>query len=182
MSQPEFALIPTLMFCDYFLTVAGAVLKERGYDQVFEDGSYELNPLWQVDIDRKRWFNLRHSLLTLSITILLFVIVESGRLSPEFTEGFFGCLCILFGIIVGRHLANVIVLWRVADRVGRSAAAEMGDQELSLWTSTSQILGIGVPLALMTIFSFSPFAVGAVVAVGLMFAIHLGWIYRSLSR
>ncbi len=170
------------MFCDYYLTVAGAVLKKRGYDQLFEDEGYELNPLWQGDIDRQQWLNLRHILLTLSITVLLFVIVESDQLSTEFIEGFFGCLCILFGIIIGRHLSNVMVLWMVAHRFQQPTAPEIGDQELSLWTSTFQILGIGVPIVLMVIFSFSPFALGGVTAVGLMFVIHVGWLYRSRSH
>ncbi len=178
MSRPEFALIPTLMFCDYFLTVAGAVLKERGYDQVFEGETYELNPIWQIDIAQKHWFNPRHSLLTLSITLLLFVIVESEQLSAAFLNGFFGCLCILFGIIIGKHLSNLLIfIWITHQVQGGMGSIDIGE-DLNLWTSALQYITLLVPMGLIVIFAFSPFALGGLLAVLLILGLHLAWIWQ----
>lgn len=178
MSRPEFALIPTLMFCDYFLTVAGAVLKERGYDQVFEGEAYELNPVWQIDIAQKQWFNPRHTLLTLSITLLLFVIVESDQLSAPFLEGFLGCLCILFGIIIGKHLSNLLIFVWIARQVQRGTGSIAIGEELNLWTSALQYITVLVPMGLIVIFAFHPFALGGLLAVLLILGLHLVWIWR----
>lgn len=181
MSRPEFALIPILMFSDYFLTVAGAVLKERAYDRHFEIDSYELNPTWQTDIARKRWFNLRHALLTVLVTVLLFLIVESNYLPDPFLDAFFGCLCIVFGIIIGRHLSNLLIFVTIAHRAQDISGSVEMSQELTLWISTYQYIVVALPMLLVGIFSPTPFVGGGLVGVMLIFMMHLGWI-RQLRK
>ena len=91
MNYPELLLLPILMFADYFLTVVGAVQKEKKYSNHFTVQNYELNPIWQQDIAQKKWLNLRHILFTVLITVLLIFLTEFFSISPPMTNlSYFG--------------------------------------------------------------------------------------------
>jgi acetolactate synthase-1/2/3 large subunit len=66
-NHPESLLVPALMLTDYWLTVAGARLRDSGYASHFKTPSYELNPLWQKTIAGKRWLNGKHLALTVIV-------------------------------------------------------------------------------------------------------------------
>ncbi len=82
MKHPELILIPILMFSDYFLTVAGAVLKEKKYADHFKFEHYELNPIWQKEIAQKKWLNPKHIVLTIVFSSVLIFLMEFGEM-PE---------------------------------------------------------------------------------------------------
>ena len=63
MLHPEMILVPVLLLADYFLTIQGANAAAGKYSQHFRVRHYQLNPLWQQAIARRKWFNPRHLLL-----------------------------------------------------------------------------------------------------------------------
>ena len=68
MKHPEVILVPAFMLADYFLTLAGAVLRDRKYSDHFKTEHYEMNPLWQKDVARKKWLNPRHIVLVVVVS------------------------------------------------------------------------------------------------------------------
>jgi len=97
------------MLADYLLTVIGTIQKEKKYDDHFKSQYYELNPLWQKQISQRKWFNPRHILLTVSFSAVIAYLIEFGGLPAFLAQGVIGCLFILYGLIIGRHLSNILV-------------------------------------------------------------------------
>jgi hypothetical protein len=109
MNHPEVFIIPVMMLADHFLTVWGAILSEKKYRQHFKIEHYELNPLWQKNIASKKWFNPRHLIMVAIITLFCF-LWSTGWKDPDMVaEGLFGFLTVLFGSIIGGHLANIFI-------------------------------------------------------------------------
>ncbi|HCE45746.1 MAG TPA: hypothetical protein DET40_19560 [Lentisphaeria bacterium] len=55
MKHQEVLLLPMPMFSDYFLTLLGAVMKDKKYCEHLKTQHYELNPVWQVNIAQKKY-------------------------------------------------------------------------------------------------------------------------------
>ena len=108
MKYPELFLVPILMFVDYFLTLAGAVLKDKKYGEHFKLEHYELNPVWQRDIAQRKWFNPRQILLVVLVSAVIIALMEFGQVPETFIQGLMGCLLVSLGMITGRHLANLM--------------------------------------------------------------------------
>lgn len=178
MKHPQIVLLPLLMFADYFLTVWGAVLRDKGYGNYFKSEHYELNPVWQKAISRKRWVNPRHIVLTLLISGILAALLEFGDVPEPFPEFLFGCLFVSFGMIVGRHLSNILIFRRLALRPQEISGQVVMAHSLTLSISAFQYLVVAVPVAMVAIFSPTPFALGGAAAAVVMFVVHAVWIWR----
>jgi len=178
MKYPEMILLPILMFLDYFLTVFAAVQKEKKYSRHFKIKHYELNPNWQKSISKMQWINPRHILLTLSITTLLIVAVEYFNLSASMVALLEGCLFIVFSLVIGRHISNILIFWYV----GRKPENISGEVEMShtlmLYFSLFQYMGFLLPMTLILVFTKSPFSLGGVLGVLILAFVHLNWIKK----
>ena len=99
MRYPQILILPVLMLADYFLTVAGAILKDRGYSKHFRSRHYELNPVWQKQIAARKWFSPRHLLTTVITCGALTLIFEFGNTPDGFAKGAMGCLFTVYGLL-----------------------------------------------------------------------------------
>jgi hypothetical protein len=172
---PEAVIVPVLMLADYFLTVAGATARDQGYDQHFKHEQYELNPRWQKDIARKRWFNPRHLLLTVLVSGALILVLERGLVPRVFAAMFLGALLAVFGAIVGRHLNNLLLFNHLARRKGDVTGAVTMTHAFALSTSLYQTVMVFVPIALLAAVTQNPWLVGAIIGFGSMGLAHLMW-------
>jgi hypothetical protein len=179
MKHPEIVLLPILMFADYFLTVLGAVLRERKYAEHFKVEHYELNPLWQKTIARKQWLNPRHILVTLLMTGVVAGLLELGTLPKTFAEGMLGCLFITYGTVIGRHCNNLLLFWRLARKPTEISGQITMAHALSLSISLYQYLVVALPMLLLAIFSPTPFVLGGLVGIVLLILAHLRWLLRQ---
>jgi hypothetical protein len=98
---------------DYYLTIVGArIYDAAGRRHVRFQGSYELNPLFQKDVDARRLFSFRWiAMLLLSagcIWLLWFLAVER-RHQPELYSFSVGCLFLLSFAANMRHARNILV-------------------------------------------------------------------------
>lgn len=167
-----------LLCADYFLTVLGAKVRERVYALHFKTEHYELNPTWQKTIARKQWFNPRHILVTLLSTGLLAGLLEWGACPPAFAEGVPGCVFIMFGTIIGRHVNNLLLFRRVARQPPELAGQITLTYALTLSMSLYQTIGIAIPLLLLALFSPTPFVLGGLCGVLALIVTHLRWLWR----
>src|SRR5262249_53832041 len=114
MKYPQILLLPVMMFADYFLTVWGAILKERKHSEHFKHEHYELNPIFQKEIAKKKWFNPRHTLVTILVSLGLALLLQFGDIPDAVAEGLLGYFFTLFGAIIGRHLSNILIFKQMA--------------------------------------------------------------------
>jgi hypothetical protein len=179
MRHPEVVLAPALMVLNYYLTLLGADLARQSYRRHFLTAHYELNPVWQKAVDRRRWFNLRHLALAMLIGGMLVLLTEAVDLDIVLLEGLLGFVFTYYGLSLGRHLSNILTfahLVRCPDEVA-------GEVRLShsyvLSLSIYQLLVVAVPIAMIAVFSPSPFALGAVAAVLATMLVQTFWLSRA---
>ncbi len=179
MNHPDLLLLPVMMLADYWLTVAGAVQREGQYANHFKMKHYELNPVWQKDVAQKRWLNPWHIALTLVITGGLYVVLESGGLPSEFCRGVVGCVLVLFGMILGRHLNNLLV-FRFLNRQPHEISGQVVlSHRFVLYVSLFQTLMVLIPVGLIAVLSPTPFVIGALIGLLLFLVTNGVWIGRA---
>ena len=178
MRHPVFLLVPVFMFADYFLTLAAAVQMRRKYGDHFKIEHYELNPIWQKDVARKRWLNPRHIALVVVLSSVLILLTECIEMPEPFIQAWLGGVLVVLGMVIGRHLANLMVCRYVARRPDEISGQVTLSHALMLSMSLGQYLTVLVPLALIAVFSPGPFVIGAAVGAVLVLAVHLIWIAK----
>ena len=100
MIYPEVLLLPVLMLADYYLTVLGAVLRDKKYSEHVIVEQYELNPIFQKAINKRQLINIKHLLATITVTGLMIYIAEFSTASHTFVSFILGLLLIFYAIII----------------------------------------------------------------------------------
>src|SRR5690349_15969627 len=129
----EFVIIPILMLCDYYLTLLGNIYKKKRYAEHFVTETYELNPIWRKDVDNIKWINFRHIILVILMPLLFYFISLSGNeILYNWLIGFF---LTLFGMIIGRHLCNLLLFKYVSTHPDEISGKVHMNHQLVLKTS-----------------------------------------------
>jgi hypothetical protein len=176
---PEAILLPVLMLADYFLTVAGAAARERGYARHFKLEQYELNPTWQKDIARLRWFNPKHLLMTALLSAAVIALLESGVAPRPVAFMVLGALLGVFAAIVGRHINNLLLFQRLASQPGDVTGEVILTHGFALSMSLYQTVMMFVPIALLAALTQHPLIVGAAMGFASLSGAHLLWMKRA---
>src|SRR4051794_17180818 len=142
MKHPEFLLLPAAMIADYLLTIACARLREGGYAEHFKTAHYELNPIWQKTVAKKRWFNARHLVLTFVLSSLLIVCVEELPPDMPLVRFLMGAMIGAQGTVIGRHLSNLATFLYVRRNPESLAGSVTLRHELALWLSVFQLASL----------------------------------------
>jgi hypothetical protein len=182
MRFPEAILLPVLMLADYLLTVAGATARERGYADHFKLEQYELNPTWQQDVARKRWFNPRHLLAMTLVSGIVTLVLEGGLLPREMAAVLLGALLTVYGAIVGRHVNNLLLFHHVAHRKHDVTGAVTMTHAFALSSSLYQIVMVFVPVAILAAVTLNPWVIGAMMGFGSLAIAHLAWMKHPRRR
>src|SRR5215469_12151335 len=154
MNHPEVFIIPVLMLADYFLTVWGAILNEKKYGQHFKIEHYELNPIWQKAIARKRWFNLKHLANVAVFTAFCFFWSYSWTdNNSDFFGGFFGFMIILEAGIIGTHVTNILIFSYLIRHPGSVSGEIKMNHPLMLYMSQFRLVSLLLVLIVIAIFS-----------------------------
>ena len=179
-NHPESLLVPALMLADYWLTVAGARLRDSGYAAHFKTPSYELNPLWQKTIAGKRWLNGKHLALTAIVGTACVLLSEIPN--QRISDVFFGFALAVLGLVNGRHLSNLALFAYVRRRPHTLSGTVTMSHELVLWLSLFQLAPIMLTLMFLWIIVPTPQVMGAVAGVAALSLVHLMWILRYRRR
>ena len=178
MKHPEILLLPILMFSDYFLTVLGAIQKVKKYGDHFKTLHYELNPTWQKQISKKQWFNLHHILLTIIFTSILTLLIEFFNMPNFLVQEILGFLFVLFGMIIGRHLSNILAFQYLVMKPNEISGQITMAHTFQLYISTFQYLVCVVPMLIIAFFVPTPFIIGGLFGALSVIVIHVSWIYK----
>jgi hypothetical protein len=85
------AVVVACFFADYTLTHLGARAAARVRDRWRIEGSYEMNPTWERQIDSGRWFGWRVLLVPAALALLLATIrILAGLLDVYADPAYFG--------------------------------------------------------------------------------------------
>jgi hypothetical protein len=182
MKYPEIVVLPLLMLSDHFLTILGAVQKDKGYSDHFKTEHYELNPIWQKSVNRKAWLDPRHLLLTVLATYVLAGILEFGDTPAPFAEGVFGFLFVCFGMVIGRHLSNILLFRRVARKPEEITGQVVMAHSLALSSSAYQYLIVAVPIVMIAIFNPTGFTIGSLAGAIMIFVVHFFWLRKHNKK
>ena len=184
MQHPVVLLVSVLMLLDYYLTLLGARLADRSYRRHFKTEHYELNPIWQSAVAGRRWLNVRHLILVMLVTgilVLLGEVLLVEAIEPDTTllNGLLGFLFTVYGLMLGRHLSNILTF----AHLGRHPDEVVGEVRLShryvVSLSIYQLLVAAVPIAMIAVFSTSPFVLGALAGVLAIMLVKAFWLVRA---
>lgn len=178
MKHPEAAIVPLMMIADYVLTVAGARRRDAGYASHFQTEHYELNPAFQKAIAARQWWNPRHLAATAITAAALVWLSEYGDPPAVFLDTLFGCLIVLYGAVIGRHLTNLLTFRRLERRPFDVQGQVTLSHDFMLSLSLYQTLGLVIPVALIAVFSPGDFARGGAWGIAALAAVHLVWRWR----
>ena len=103
-------------------------------------------------------------------------MIEFFSISPFVVEVILGCLFVLYGLIIGRHISNIMIFWYIARKPDEISGKVTMSHSLVLYLSTYQYLGFAMPVILMVIFAPTPFALGGLLGTGLLMLVHFKWI------
>jgi hypothetical protein len=180
--HPEILLLPLLGFVDYFLTVLGAIEREKEHARHFKMEQYELNPIWQKSINQRKWFNPRHALLIIAATGVLAVIFQFGDLPEGYIQLLLGTVFVVYGVIIARHLGNIFIFRYLARRPDRISGEITMSHQLVLRLSATNLAPVVVAAALIAIVSRNNFAWGGLLGVSILFCMHLVWMFKAARR
>ena len=166
------------MLLDYYLTIFGSMLREKKFSQYIKVEQYELNPIWQRDVARKKFLNLRHLFSVLFVFILLLILTEFLGVNDTIFEVLFGVAVVVYGMIIGRHISNILSFYHVFLKPDHLSGEIIFSHQYVLLTSLYQYLVAVVPLMILAAFLQSPFLIGGTAgAVGFLL-IHVLWLIR----
>jgi hypothetical protein len=180
--------VPVLMLADYYLTIIAAILYDRKYGRHIKSGHYELNPIWQTTVSRRRWFSLPHIVLvTLTTGAMLYwqwKLAAAGPLENALLLFLLGYLVVLSLTVISRHLSSILTFLYIERNPESLTGEAVMSQELSLRMSQCQVLTVLLPLIPVGIVHPSPFVLGALTSQVFLLLMHFPWVteHRRKAR
>jgi hypothetical protein len=172
---PGLLLWCTLYASDYWFTLTCARLYRCGVsDHIVFEGSYEITPFYQRDIDALRAWSPRF-LTVLTLSVLFLWIVWSSSTS-EFDSGFYlivlGSLLLTELVVHIRHLRNWF-LFRTMVRLGGIRGRIEYPRRVMLMASSLEILSFAGLFAVIFVVTGSPFVLGGALSCAVLATQHL---------
>ncbi len=167
-----------MMLLDYYLTIYGSILREKKFSQYIKVEQYELNPLWQRDVNRKSVINPRHLIGVAFVTFLLYILTDYLDVNPTIFKILFGFAVVIYGMIIGRHISNILTFYHILARPDNVSGKITFSHEYVLCTSLYQYLVAFIPLVILTVFLHSPFLIGGTLGAFGFLLTHFLWLRR----
>lgn len=154
---------------DYYLTIIGARYYKTGANEhIAYQGSYELTPQFQSDIDALRLFSPKFIRVVLISSVLLVVLWFASSQEPDFWPFFrflFGGLILREIVILLRHAKNITIFWNAKKHRGISGQVRY-DRWFTYRMSFVELFGFAVVFLIVFLFTGSYSFLGGSVLVG----------------
>ena len=152
---PLVALLAVATFIlDWSLTHIGAAASRKVRDRYAVEGSYELNPTWEADIDAGRRFTWRMVGVAIVLAALLLAMryaVELGELDPAFFAFAAGAVLLIQAPTIMVHATNLQMFRDLAD-----PSAVTGSITFSRWLLVRQAASYLVRFAVLWLLLWVP--------------------------
>jgi len=168
------SLWAALYVSDYFLTIACARMYQA-QDKIVFEGSYEITPLFQADVNALRRLSPRFVIALFATTAYVFVVQRTGGPSSGLYLGVLGALIIAELTVHIRHLRNWFTFTNGLSQIEGRVAYPRG---LLLRTSAFELLLFAALYFVLFLATGSLFILGGVVATGVLSLSH----YRLARR
>ncbi len=178
MQHPEIIIIMVLMFSDYYLTIWASKLRDKGHSNYFEIENYELNPIWQKDIQNQKIINFRQLIMTIAAFCFFIYIFEFDDMSYGFKEILIGVLLAHYGMLTGRHISNLLTYNYTKKHPDELIGKIKQSHEFSLHNSLYQYFVAIIPLAIIAIVNQKPMLIGCAIGAAFNIILHKLWIYK----
>ena len=163
---PGLVLWVGLYISDYFLTIRCARLYRKGiHEKICFEGSFELTPYYQKDIDSLRTFSprfIRALLLTIFTLSLIWWLSMLVRL-PELYRFALGALVLVEVVVHGRHLRNLFLFRSIIKTGGLNGRIEYS-RPLMLRVSSFEFLTFAALFAILFLVTWQGFVLGGAAA------------------
>ncbi len=172
----QILIIPILMITDYALTIWGAVLSRKQYALHFKTKIYELNPMWQKDVEKLKFFSLKHMVAVVIVTgyFLLIALIFPEEYNRIFSL-VLGMVTIPFLTIIGRHMSNVLLFSFLILNPGEVEGEVAISKLLTNKTSQYNILPYIFIIGIIYFYTYSDFVLGGVLGCTILFFEHYIW-------
>lgn len=168
------------MLSDYYLTIIGKKLRDKEYFKYFTSEEYELNPVWQKDINKLKMFNYKHILAVCLIT--LYFYLASNLMRVTLFDFFYGAIFILYTFIITRHLQNIFTYKLSLKHPEFLSGKLVINQIYTLKISQYQTIFFAVFLLLINIWVQSWFLFGGFAGLLVLYLIQFTWIRRFKQK
>jgi len=179
---PEVLLLPILMLSDYYLTIFSYVLFNKKYSEYVRFEQYELNPRFQKAINKKEIINVKHLCATLIITGFAIYIAEISPVPHEFVSVILGCLLTIFSVVVGRHIANILLFVYVIKNPNTIKGKIEYTYEATIFISMFYSLIPLIALIIICIYERSLFALGSILGIGSLILAHFRFLKKMKQK
>jgi len=180
MRHPEILLLPILMIADYYLTILGAVLREKKYSEYFPIETYELNPDYRDEIDDKKLVSAKFIGQLALNSGILFAASFFLRNELEFLYWIvLGFYLTLFAYINGIHLSNIGNFLFIRNNPDEMKGEIEINHRYNLHSALFSNSILLLPVMFILIFNYSHFALGALLSVFYNAFLCLMWIAKN---
>jgi hypothetical protein len=150
-------------------------------EKVVVEGSFELNPIFQQDVDSLRLISPRFvAMLFISGLLLAWIWFLASQSTREFYEFMLGFMILLESAIHVRHIRNFFTFRMFSDACVRGRIEY--SRPFILRTSSSELFAFSAVFLLLFAFTQSWFAIGGASSCALTAIKHLQLARRALSK
>jgi hypothetical protein len=175
---PGLILWVALFVSDYALTIAGARMY-RAQDKIVFEGSFEITPLYQGDIDGLKLVSPRFLLVAFLISTLLWLMWRVTAVPGIWSDGYPLALGIMVGIqlpIHIRHLRNWFLFKHALGADGVRGRFEY-PRRILLQISAMELIAFAGGFCVLSVVTGSWFMLGGAIACAIT-----GWKHNRLAR
>jgi hypothetical protein len=172
-------VIPLFMMADYYLTLLGNKISKE-YREHFAMKDYEVNPLWQKDVSRQKWFNPKQLALVAAFTAIFYFFIQYlYDRDYILMQLMMGMITAPYAIILGRHLSNLLLFSFVRKNPGILEGKLMIPYQYML--ATSRIMVVPGIFMFIVIYAFTQdfFVLGGTIGSVILFCVHFIWALKA---
>ncbi len=169
------ALWVLLHATDYYLTFWGAILYRRGASKVVGMGSYELNPLWQRDVEKLRWLSPKFCASLVLIGAMLWgyvhLIFSLDVGLGWVAEMMLGLLLFTRLSLIARHVVNIFYFLHLRKHAKAAIGRTTYSRGTVLFLSATSHAQIAAVVAAAGFIAPHPWIVGGAIGMGALTAV-----------
>ena len=170
---------------DYFMTLWGETERRRRADRgIIISGSNELNPLFQKDVDGRRWLSARFVVTLFGVAALIAAANALAAKVPDGKAGQDGLLGVLLftrTVIIARHLQNIWLFRRMATHPSSVEGQLRYERRTVLLLSATQVASVSALVALAAALSPAPVLIGGALGLTLLTLLNVALAFKRTA-
>jgi hypothetical protein len=176
-------ILPLFMLADYYLTLLGERLSKE-YREHYVLTEYEVNPLWQGDVKKQKWFNPKQLILLVVFTGIFYFFIQYLYYDDNYflLKFMMGMITAPYTIILGRHLSNLLLFIYIRKNPTTLEGKVIIPSTYMLVTSRIMVVpGIFMYIVIYA-FTRHTFVLGGVIGSLILYFVHYIWALKAKKK